>query len=668
MLTIGTIKRTFNTIVEDESSPLVDFELATAFLTHLEDYYYTDYDCLDDELLKELSLLYAERWGRIIKGQQLCYTKAVDGCNEPWLSLAYLLLDNGYLVEAPDNQHMLFIKFIMPTVTNYRCDVSLEYFSALPLNECILSEDETTLIPLDPIFSLFEKNKVFSYISKGPAKPLSPVEISRIEFAYRLDEHGDKEYCYWQEYQQKVRPFLDNGERPILLSTVLKVKELVEETCIEKGFYSDYVELEGDHYLIVDDEENDQTQLAYLSFLKFLKELPSNEREALFSQKITHNYQSVTFGEMWCHAFDEVTCTSYNALYFMKLVKDYLPHTAYIDPKLTKLQDNLGASELKKVKIPDFELDEETCNERCSLLMSFLLTNPFRLSFGTGSVISLEDSTTNPPTVLHSNTVPKTGVLIFNVLKDAFFIHQNWQLALYDILQTIVTPELNKDVPYGRYPETQKWLQELASGDFFSRERSSSFVEISQLVKQLCDARELSNAGRDTQKNYITQLIMLSSTLKRKPNCVESNRKLMKLCTDVKLFLENQSHEEFRLSNGDKVLQTIKRVAVENLLTQLACKQVSTQSFFGKRESSLVDQMTLLQLKTKIKQELELNGFLTIEQTLLAVLNKIRSYEHSSQRYNLSQAESWLSDLGFNNPANTVLLEEKQPVFLASIA
>lgn len=647
MLTIGTIKRTFSAILEASSSSalLDDQTLITQFLSDLDNLNYSETDELDEALLYELADLYEVRWQRI-KGTYLDYTRGVDGPNRPWYSLAQLLLEEGYLLEAPDEQGMLFIQFLMPTVCNHQCDVSLDYLSDLPLTECILSEDEKRLIPLRPIFALFENNKVFSYISKGPATPLTAIELSRIEHAYSLDEHGEKNYWFWQQYQQQVKPFLDKKEPSLQLSTLYKVKELVEETCIEKGFYSDYAQIDDDNYIVIDEEENTQTEKAYLNFIQFLNQLGSEEKEVLFSQRIAYNYQTVTFGEMWSHAFDGVTCTSLNALYFMKLVHDYLPHLSYSADHLTKAQQSLGPSKHKKVQLPGFSLDEEICNERCLILMSYLLTHSFKVAFGTGATILLEDDSSTPSQLLQ-NTVPKTAEQMFNALKDALFIHHNWQFALYDILENIVKPELAREVPYARYPETQQWLQSLLDESFWRTERSAQCTDISELLKQLCQTQKLSEESRVVQRSYITQLISISSNLKLKPNCIESNRKLLQLCREVKSFLDGLSKDKLEHGSGDKVLQIIKGIAVENLLTQLACKQVSKQSFFGKKHSSRVDELTLLQLKLEIKQDLELQGFLTIQQALLAVFNKIRASEEACKRYNIGQAQNWLSNLGF---------------------
>lgn len=580
---------------------------------------------LNSEILNELAKLYEYRW-QIVAGKARDYTRDLESENKHWLGLVNQLIEEDLISARPSNNcRWHFINFLMPTVTNYKCAITLEYFCEIPLNQCILSEDKSALIPLSPMFDFFKNNQIFAFVSETGKRSLTSTEMSRFQYAYYIDKNSKKKN-YWEKFIDEIYPVLSIKTEPISLLTLEKLRLLIEGSCFKEGFVGEYSNL-----------QNNRARQVYDEFRDYLSELSDDEREQLFSQRIIDFSCAETFGELWQKAVKNKFCITYAALYYMKLYKDYLPHLSFEGEGLKEWYARLGPSEYKQVFIPNFYVSHSDCKFRCKQLLAYILTNPFQ-TFGRGAEIKLGS---------FIKVVPETVLLIFKELQFVS-IHKNWQLALYTILEKIVKPQVEKGKPFERYQDTHDWLLSLYNGEFWQQEKNINYVEVCHLLQNLCDASFVVNVDQKQKNNYIKELIALASSLQKNPSCITSQKRLMRLCNDIREHLADRLFAPY-IGDEDKAQHVIKNVAIENLLTQLACKNVAVRSYFwGETMTTCVDEQSLLKLKTQVLQNKKSDRNVSIEQALLDVFHHISSDGKLKDLYNLKLAKDWLLDLGLN--------------------
>ena len=604
MFTLGQLKNKLEAIQhfqDDTLSLHEDLQKAEALiLEHMAFFVeeYLDVSDLDEPIgdseLQALGKLYFERW-QYFQGTLFDYTRNQDGVNALWIELVSTLVEESHLPRLASSDTLNYLHFLMPTVKNTHCAVTFENLSDIPLNQMILSEDGKYLIPLDTIFDNFRSTNVFAQYEIDGRANLTQREITRIRYAYTISDDGKKEPTYWQAYKTEVTAYYSDSSR-VSVSTLDALKTLIERSCFERGRSGDYTR-----------EETSRAYNAYMDFNRYIYNLPEEERQALFSHRLTVGNDSRTFSAVWTDAFEGKLCETYAAKYFIELLKNYFPCMLFSAPWLNEWASTNMTSRVydssfkpKEAITPGLELSEETCQSYCEQLMHYILTHPFSVRVGSGKSIEFASL---------SNTVPNTVRQIFLEIKNGAE-QGNWRVALYRIKQDIISPELKSGLSTWRFLETQSWLQTVYDETFWSSPKNVDVDEIAHLFQEMRDKAQIATLGS-------------------------------------------------RVRSSPEGVNLLCRLAITHLFKELSCyAKTSTSFMFWHSETDVIDPDAL----SRLRKEITYIPASTPKQTVLEVYGEICKSSGAST-YNTARAALWLQEAFKITPEE--LLDARKPPNLA---
>ena len=570
----------------------------------------TSYDLaslVSDKALISLKKFYHKRWLRIIDSDK-DYFACRRGVNRMLVELARNLASE----EVIDENYFILL---MPGIKNTHSAVTKEPLWEYALDKLILSDDKVHLLHIEPSYDDFLSNKRFVHFEiNASGQEYSSAELVRL---------GRANGVLAKKYKDEIAPSLPRIKDTcrLTLATVLKIKELVEKSCIVEGAYKEEVPK----------EKLARTEAAYHEFFAYLDRLTPVEHDALFSQYIeVTGSTGQTFGKLWTNVVSGRACATHASKYYIKLVLDYIADEPFTSPLAqTWIARGLGDSLAKKLYMP--ELDEHIDYEdRCKKLIFYLLTHDFSGS----ESISLAGA---------QSKVSREIKQVFNELMRVPS-HKNWQYAYCCAIAKV--QEMLITHPSTRKHETQGWLTSIASGDFWKTEHEVGLTTIDTIIKIILIKKEsFPEIDRD-------KLISLRSRYEIEPSW--ANRLIL---TNT-LFLAKKKFSTIQQEMVDEAMKSahdfdLKRAALKTLTKKLALKEetVPRLIFFSTTEST-VDASVYRQLR----KALNLDALpAEVDKALVAFFKQIISNAELSVLCNIDYARTWLMELGIKATALDVV-------------
>ena len=373
-----------------------------------------------------------------------------QGDNRPWIRLAQLVCGAGWLEHLRDNMedkgnltHFKenYYRLLIPSI---KCDtdpVQLNGIANYALSHLILSHSGRYLILLDTSVAQFHVSEKFYNWNTRQPRPLTDVEIERMQFS------DLKAYIPQALYTTKTE------DLSISKHTIIGLKALVEGSFYIKGLYlEDYP-----------DAEKELAGRALHLFYNFLKQLPADERERLLKQRIILDKKNKTVDEIFDHVDNdgEDRCIAGCAEILTQLLLDYNPHERLIPELEARVKHYKMREHSRKKVYRDYDaIDASEAKRRILILAVSLLSQrfPYQISRDT---ISLWDC---------SNTLAGVGKNIFKLIKPMIksnnFEHARHVYAT--IIESLAKPAV---VNQGKswFFFRQPWLESVANESLFKQ-------------------------------------------------------------------------------------------------------------------------------------------------------------------------------------------------------
>ncbi|WED42514.1 hypothetical protein [Legionella cardiaca] len=223
------------------------------------------------EIIDEIKRIYALRW-QYVKDKADDYLRKPNETNRSWIRLAQYLAGAGY-VEAN------YYKLLIPTLIHNNDPITLESVTNYPLTHFILSEDERELIYLPNCISQHQSNGTFYYFSiANRFRMLSTKELERLPFAAPQ---------FYEYYAQVVTTEEEN--LPLTKETIVAIKDLVNGTLNPMALRLTHK---------ITGEQEKIAEQAYIKFLDFVSQLPSDEAARLYAHTVVWRGQKKRFSEL----------------------------------------------------------------------------------------------------------------------------------------------------------------------------------------------------------------------------------------------------------------------------------------------------------------------------------------------------------------------------------
>lgn len=389
---------------------------------------------VDSEIVETLRGIYERRWMRI-KGQREDYTRLQEGNNKPWIRLAQLLCGGNYIKKN-------YYHFLMPTLTSDIDPVWLECLTNYFLSHYILAEDGKTLICLVDCEQHYKKCGSFNNCNTTPTRPLSAVEIDRIQYAN-------------SRYEKYIKHAV-HGKDDVSISreTVLAVYNLVNGSLYTNGMMA---------FHDLTDQQTIAAGAAYHLFYNFLHQLSPLEKERLFAQRIIFKGNNVSFKKV----FEDVQayhCIAQAGQLFARLVMNYAPHFRFA-PELEakKVFHDMRADSPRKVYSDYDNIDKQEARRRIQILAVSLMNYKFHYLY-IGESLSLWDSSN-----LLVNEIKDIYLLLKPIINSGDFKNARHIYAAIMDLVTVARRERSwLTIGYWiRSNSTQKWFDSVADNRLF---------------------------------------------------------------------------------------------------------------------------------------------------------------------------------------------------------
>jgi hypothetical protein len=254
-------------------------------------------DHITPEIINDIKSLYALRW-QGIKDSDSSYTNNQPTPNELWISLAQELSGGRYI---QPNYYLL----LMPTLTNDKDLMTQDSTIKFNLQDCIVSDDGTSLIYLPQCAQHLTAKGTF-YVPGEHPRPLSVKEQFQI-----------------RSFHPTYEPFLKFYENivaePLSISTIRQLKRLVNLSLKPHGLMLLH------HYSNVDLTQAEQ---AFEDFFQFYGNMDKLEKRKLDRHVIIFNGEKKIFSTI----LNEIIageCVAVKCQWFAQLVIDYFPDLSF---------------------------------------------------------------------------------------------------------------------------------------------------------------------------------------------------------------------------------------------------------------------------------------------------------------------------------------------------
>lgn len=549
-------------------------------------------------LINKIKELFAIYWSLIIDTPD-DYFRSKNKKNHPWIQLAQYLAGAGHI---DSNYYSLLI----PSLTQQIEPITLECLTSYPLSDFILSNSNNELIYLPATRTLAEMNGQMSNYNSQYAHPFLPKEKARLK-AVDLE-------IYDHFFTQ--RQFI-NHEPSISMATIEALRNLVNGSVNKEGLTEEI--LSPDQYAI--------TEESYSQFIAYLATISPEEEKRLYAQRINYNGDTILFSELMdatqASSEEKRRCATQNGVYIAKLVIDYNHETRFSNAIETNniLEERLRymrSCSARKVFYDYNNLDTTTANKRAMMLLVNLLTTSFHYQNFSGNTITLFG---------YTNTVPSTAKKIFEQLKAAE-LYSHLRHIRYDyvhMIEHILRPAVTK--PHSRrYENTQRWYEQVLSGEIFSPESKSSF-EPELIIKTLWDIASNNSKLQNTIEVFLDRFMQIY-LLADDPNSkwiklnIELNKFLIKECTPEQkneILTAFRNNESVKI-NSEMMVQICKAFFI-NRLAMAGCSDLPVTPWL-KLFSQNPDQRNSFNFKL-IKTDLQ-----TIIKPLPAIPDDLESTMH----------------------------------------
>ncbi|WP_419419343.1 hypothetical protein ACNVED_12530 [Legionella sp. D16C41] len=532
-------------------------------------------DQLNAYLVQEIVELFTLRWQEIID-TPLDYTRLIDGANESWISLAQYL-EGAQLLNflSPPN----YYKLLIPTLTHETDFISGEKLTVYPLTHYILAEQGDELIFLPNCVSNFTYRKTF--YNCNHFKPFTAVEKERIKHSL---PHFVR--CFNEAEEE-------NHDIPVSRKTVLEVKKLVEGTLYPEGLY-----LGND----ITASQLDYAENSYKEFLKYLNNLPEEEKLNLLSQTILFEGRKITFLEVLEQVLDKGECLVVYAQYLLKFVLDYDPFVRFPVEWEHKVRIDTMRPQSEQKVFSDYDhISDEEAIKRILILGVSLMTHTFKYLPLTGVSFSLWDC---------SNTITKTGNDIMNLIKKPIFSGDFTQARFIyaSLMESVIKPAFISDgyrVTFLRYPDTIAWLSTIIDGSLF-RQSSITCFEPDTLLSVLWSYKDKSSKIMPQIENFLEEII--STLLQTQNDYLKWIRINIKFSEFVKEIPKEESEEllsQLRAKIEPVPSDTLVKIIRDFLVHRIAWQIARAPKGFGLFKESAINTTMYQEAAKRFHQELE---------------------------------------------------------------
>ncbi|MFC3907992.1 hypothetical protein ACFORL_02705 [Legionella dresdenensis] len=334
-----------------------------------------------------------------------------------------------------------------------------ELITNYPLSDYILSDDGRNLISLRVTVAESRRTGLFyNYSELEPGSTVRPKRFTHKEIK-RL-EHAESEYT--NAYITFVMN--ESGDNPgIEVRTYYALKTLLDKSLHEIGWRDDYSK-----------REQSEADDAYDEFWKFCDELPSDELDRLYNQRIHYRElklnveKNISVKELLRDIRVNNRCIAVYGKFLFQLVTEFVPWVKF--RKDLEENEDLKAIRAKEPTrvLRDYKaLGIGELRRRVLIITYSLLTHKFSYTPCTGNTVCLDSK--------YKNTVTRTGSSIFEFISnniEKMFSNSgsepDFYLLFLELMEGIVRTSLEDKSPT-RYPDTEQWLRSIIDGTLFNK-------------------------------------------------------------------------------------------------------------------------------------------------------------------------------------------------------